>query len=175
MHERHRPHRRSEGTAMVEAVIMLPVLAMLFLGVGLVRSRALAREQALLEARRCAWDYALAGCDPQHVPASCKQAPAEGQSAEGRARADDLLGRVDQSHNRFNPFDDVPVIGGALRALFGTTTTASAQLEVQSPWTVGLKFSEGGALTVACNEHPHNVLDVATGILTQHLPAAVKP
>ena len=98
-----------------------------------------------------------------------------GQSPEGRAQAEDLLSHVDQPQNGFNPFDDVPVVGDALRALFGTTTTASEHIDVQSPWMAGAKLSEGGGLTVACNEHPHDVLDVAKGILTKHLPATVKP
>jgi hypothetical protein len=159
---------------MVEAVIMLPVLGILLLGTSFVRERALARQQALLEARRCAWEFALAGCDPERVPQSCKRAPRQGQSEEGAQKSQDLMGRLDESHNGFNPLDDVPVLGAAMRALFGSTTTASRSIEVPSPWTPGARFAAGGEITVACNEKPREVLDVVQDAVGAKLPK-VKP
>jgi len=166
--------RQLHGVAMVEAVIMLPVLGILFVGTSFVRERALARQQALLEARRCAWDYALAGCDPEHLPQSCKGTPQRGQTAEGAHKSEDMIGQLDESHDGFNPLDDVPVLGSAMRALFGTTTTASRSIELASPWTPGARFAVGGEITVACNEKPREVLDVVRDAVGAKLPK-VKP
>lgn len=61
---------RRRGTASVEAVILLPLLVLLFLGVLYLRDVFLGVQRADLEARTCAWLYSDNGCTS--VPPGCE-------------------------------------------------------------------------------------------------------
>ena len=54
---------------MVEAVILLPVLAILLFGILYVRELRTIGQRARLDLRRCAWSYAMNGC--AELPAGC--------------------------------------------------------------------------------------------------------
>lgn len=65
--------RRSctRGAASVEAVIVLPLFVILFVGIFWIRDRQEAMLIADQEARRCAWTYSALGCDDRHIPDGC--------------------------------------------------------------------------------------------------------
>lgn len=63
------------GTATVEAVVALPVIVILFIGVFFIRSITSGKLEADEEARRCAWEYSMNGCDA--VPEGCAEVVAK--------------------------------------------------------------------------------------------------
>lgn len=65
--------RRSStrGAASVEAVIVLPLFVILFVGIFWIRDRQEAKLIADQEARRCAWTYSALGCDDSKIPPGC--------------------------------------------------------------------------------------------------------
>jgi Flp pilus assembly protein TadG len=64
--------RRQRGTALVELALLLPFLTIVFAGVVYLGRRELARQQALLTARSCAWRFSEGAC--QQIPAGCPEA-----------------------------------------------------------------------------------------------------
>src|ERR1700690_2403507 len=61
--------RAARGAAMVEAVVVLPVLIILFVSVFYVRNQVLARQAAESKARACAWAFSMNNCNA--VPPGC--------------------------------------------------------------------------------------------------------
>ncbi len=161
---------------MVEALIIVPFLGLLLVGVLFVQARYLTRERLLLQARRCAWQYAVSGCDPSAPPRDCGSTPTTAQSEDGRAASDQLIDQARDSTSlrpagaAFDPFDDVPLLGAAMRGLFGTTTRAEAHAPVRVPWSPAQSVSERGEIVVACNERPRDVFQVITGVFCRKLP-----
>jgi hypothetical protein len=62
----------TRGAASVEAVIVLPLFVILFVGIFWIRDRQEAKLIADQEARRCAWTYSALGCDRNHIPEGCE-------------------------------------------------------------------------------------------------------
>jgi hypothetical protein len=168
-----RSRRARSGVAMVEAVILVPVLGMLLIGTLFVRERYLTRQRALVAARRCAWEYALSGCDDHALPASCSDAPRTDQSSQGSDASQAVIdqARLGADGSNFDVFDEVPILGTAMRALFGTTTSASVRREVRVPWSATGTVSEGGEIVVACNQQVRDALEAAKVTLRKQLPA----
>jgi hypothetical protein len=72
-----RSNYRSRGTATVEAVVVLPVFVILFVGMFFVRDMTGARLAADQEVRRCSWEYALNN-NCGHKPAGCDHVVGDG-------------------------------------------------------------------------------------------------
>lgn len=70
--QQHARARRRRGAALVEAAILLPFLAIVFAGAVYIGRRELAKQQALLTARSCAWRYAESACTA--LPPGCPEA-----------------------------------------------------------------------------------------------------
>jgi Flp pilus assembly protein TadG len=158
--------RRKRGAAMVEAMLVLPILIIVLTGATYLRELYLARASTRLVARACAWEMAMRGCEGG-TPASCT-ASASAPDTSGlpsiptTAKAE-IGGSVD-------PFSDFPILGEAFVALFGTSTHATASAQVPFPFDearVGVASSE---TTVACNSLPRSVLEMATQWLEKVLP-----
>ena len=120
---------------MVEAVIVLPVLAILLFGILYVKAFAIAQQSARVTARRCAWQHAMNGCG--EIPAGCENldhaASKRAASAVGEAAADadGALDKViDKAAGTGLPFA-LPLIGDALEGLFGAATQFTASREVR--------------------------------------------
>jgi hypothetical protein len=62
---------RRRGAALVEAAILLPFLAIVFAGAVYIGRRELAKQEALLTARSCAWRYAHGACT--ELPPGCPE------------------------------------------------------------------------------------------------------
>jgi len=80
----NRGRRGRRGVAMLEALMVLPVLWILALGVPFVRDRYLSQQRAALQARRCAWEHAINGC--RSIPNGCEEALAQSGSWSGPTR-----------------------------------------------------------------------------------------
>ena len=164
--ERALTRRRRRGAALLEAVIVVPVLGMLLVAVPVVFERYARTQQASLEARRCAWGYARSGCT--QVPEGCGlPATAEAPPAEGDrdvvARARGVQGRGAAV------FDDVPELERALAAILGETAQAGVALELRARGGVA-QLPVHGHFAVACNERPREVLELAQQVFCGHLP-----
>jgi hypothetical protein len=61
---------QTRGVATVEAIVVLPVFVILFVGIYFVRDLEGAKLAADAEARRCAWVYSMDGCGDS-PPAGC--------------------------------------------------------------------------------------------------------
>lgn len=152
------------GAAMVEAMLVFPVLIIVLVGAAYVRDLTLARASTRLAARACAWQAAMGGCDGD---SACATQPLNGNddglpdiAATARARAG---GQAD-------PFGKFPILGDAFAALFGRSTRATATASVPFPFDrekAGVAHSEA---VVQCNSVPSSVIDMATDWLEEVLP-----
>jgi hypothetical protein len=163
--------RRHAGVATVEAVIMLPALGILLVGMLFVHQLYSAQQRALVVARRCAFEYAVNGC--QTVPDSCQDVPLTSQDESGKQRSQaivsDARARV---AGAFDVFSNVPVIGAAIDGIFGTTARASAPIAVRMPWTDTGSVRGSVQISLACNEHNHdNLVKEIEHVFCDYLPA----
>jgi hypothetical protein len=83
MTHRIHPRHRTRGAASVEAVVVLPVFVILFVGLFFVRDLTRARLRADQEVRRCAWQYALYE--------NCEQSPPGCEHVVGKGHYGTLL------------------------------------------------------------------------------------
>lgn len=65
------PKQRRRGVALVEAAVLLSFLTVVFAGAVYIGRRELAKQQALLTARSCAWRYAHGAC--RELPPGCPE------------------------------------------------------------------------------------------------------
>jgi hypothetical protein len=153
---------------MVEAVIMLPVLGLLLVAVPVLRERLAARQQALIAARGCAFAHALAGCGD--VPAACANAPGTTAAPAAAAERDPAAIALQNTGDGFGVFDELPLVGEALRTLLGETTDARALVALRSWGDVSGPAQIEGALSLACNERPRDVAAIARDVFCRRLP-----
>ena len=158
------------GAAAVEAVIVLPVFVIVFLGLFYVRDQAIVTQQAEQQARSCAWLYSAQDCEGA-IPAGC-----EGVLTRADARdmaPPDLTGKLDEQVNRLKEGKSVnggdvvmgiigPTIGNALEAAFGNATEAKTSRQVSRSALFGPgQKTINGQYRLACNLHPTTLEDVA--------------
>jgi hypothetical protein len=161
-------HARNDGAAMIEALLALPALLALLLGVSLVQQLYLAKQAALSQARRCALLHAAAGCGGE-LPAGCEGVLDAGAPLPDEGRTSSILGATRNAYagSTFPLLENVPVLGDALGALFGTTTLAQAQRSVRLPGPSGATRVLTGGLTLVCNERETDVFDAAQQVLSR--------
>lgn len=161
MRETARRRRRSQGRrggATVEAVILLPVLAVLLSGLFFVHAHASGRQHARAEARRCAWLHAVDGC--KDVPPDCEGLVHGSDRASSVAEADAAATEVKNHAADGDLLDAVPLIGPALDGLVGSATEFSASHEIQR---AGLHGTAVGGVHLLCDAKP---LDPWTAVET---------
>lgn len=134
---------------MVEAVILLPVLAVLLSGLFFVHAHAAGRESARAAARRCAWLHAVAGCT--EVPPGCDGFLQASQSARGAAEADAVVTEIKTQALENTSLDRIPVLDPALDGLFGTRTEFTVTRSVERG---GFGGTAGGRMHLLCNARP---------------------
>jgi len=166
-----RTRRARHGAAMVEAVIMLPVLGLLLVGTLFMRERYLAKQQVQLQARQCAWQYAMDGCtgDP---PAGCGAGSRLDRDVEAEEEGSKMMSsaHTQGGGGDFNVFDKVPLLGDALHALFGTKTSFESTIDVRVPWQKDMAYQANGKFVVMCNTKPRKAPAVAKDVLCAFLP-----
>ncbi len=147
--------RETEGTATVEAVIMIPFFVLVW-GFLIYAVQVYADGiRAGVRARDCAWTYAQTGCDS--VPAQCQSEPADGEVIDAGAESgvSELLTNM----------REIPVVGGLLETIFGRLVVGVHNEEVTRPNILG-----GGGVqvqrsfAVMCNERPRTIGEIAQDI-----------
>lgn len=150
---------------MIEAVMVLPVLVILLMALPLILERYAAKQQALLDARRCAWTYALSGCI--RPPEGC--GGFENAAAPAPGPDDDVIATArSQSGDGAGVFDLVPALTTALTSILGETALADVAVELRE--RNGVRRRVRAQLAVACNERPRDVLQMATQVFCENLP-----
>lgn len=166
-----RTRRARRGVAMVEAVIMLPVLGLLLVGTLFMRERYLAQQQVQLLARQCAWQYAMDGCkgDP---PAGCGAETRLDRDADAEEKGSAMMSsaHTDGGGGDFNVFDKVPLLGDAFHALLGTKTSFESTISVRVPWQTDMAYRAKGKFVVMCNTKPRKGTEVAEDVLCSLVP-----
>jgi len=160
--------RAREGAAMVEAAIALPLLGFLLVMMPAVHERQAARQQALAAARNCAFAYALNGCN--EVPVVCGAPPGTTSAPVPSPEHDAAALAQATAGDELAVFDELPLIGDALGAVLGETTHARASIELRPRDTDEAPARIEGALILACNERPRDVLAIARSAFCDHVP-----
>jgi hypothetical protein len=77
-----------------------------------------------------------------------------------------------QRHGGFDVLEDIPVLSDALAGLFGTSTYAESTRRLGVPWRADQDAVTRGALRLACNERPRDVLEAAKQAVCNSDPLA---
>lgn len=162
--------RLERGTATVEAVVFLPVLLIVAFSVGYARSIYAKRLETLVEARRCAWTYAVNGCTTP--PPGCVSVLNDVSIADPNdnlgsieAEVEPLRQALVAAGSALSTLTEIPVLGDALEAMFGSAVSARVQGEVHRPKLYGPdKAFVSGSYYLACNERPRDAESVVRAV-----------
>jgi hypothetical protein len=158
-----RPRRRaSAGTAMLEALVALPVLLSLTFALSFMRELHTATPAARAAPGRPPRPPAAHGCGSE-PPAGCAGLLGDGpRIADGSATVD-VVGATRRAYagSDFPLLENVPALDEALNGLFGSTTHAAARRSVHRPSAAGATYTLSGAMTLACNTRETDVLQAA--------------
>lgn len=125
----------ARGTASIEIVVMLPLFVLLLLAVYHLHTSGTAALLAAEQSRGCAFQYAVTGCAGVDGLELCKGAYASKgadvkRESDARNRAGDELNReLDRNESILDKVEDIPVLGGLVRMLFGEGALASSERE----------------------------------------------
>jgi hypothetical protein len=151
---------RRRGTASVEAVMLLPLLTILFAGVFYMSSLYNTRQQALVTVRGCAWAYSKRACggttglDERCVVGNVRTLDTGG--------AETLGGRIDSI---LSAAENIPVLGTLVEELFGRTFAMSVSTQVPSgPFRPGEPTGVRGGYYTLCNTEERTPGQVAIDI-----------
>lgn len=146
---RQRHHRSRRGAATVEAVILLPVLAVLFAGLFFTHAHASRRQQARVLARRCAWLHAIDGC--REIPPGCEDVPHSSLRADEAADADTVTDGLKNHAREGGLLDGTPMLESLLDDLLGSPTQYTATRDVAR---AGFEGTAAGRVHLLCNPKP---------------------
>jgi hypothetical protein len=156
------PRASVRGVASVEAVIVLPIFVLLFVGVTYFAKLALAKGDAEAEARRCAWLYSMNNC--QEVPAGCAL-PADAPPGASNPLVTALASggkALEQNSSDLVAKIVTPLLGKAINEALGGSRVARASRTIERPPLFG-----GNTTTIAreyrlaCNLAPESAGSVA--------------
>lgn len=155
-----RRHSHQRGTAMVEAVAILPLFIILFVGIFYLRDSLIKSQELDAQARSCAWRYSKNACTV--VPAGCEEFVREGDSKladqSAKDRIDDALSEAQRSIANDGDGEQFikkmigKRIGPAISKLFGKAAFAEPSESIERPALFG-----GGTVRIqshyglACN------------------------
>ncbi|MGB0680459.1 MAG: hypothetical protein ACPGUV_12425 [Polyangiales bacterium] len=146
------------GTAMTEALLVIPVLLLVWWGLFFMNGWYSQRQQARLEARRCAWLYAEAGC--REVPPGCEGSVHKGGStgaaaAQSGAVERDLIEKVQR----------IKGLGFIAESVFGTSTIARKAVQQKRPAYLGGGERRGSEhIDLLCNEPERSPMDIVKSV-----------
>jgi hypothetical protein len=156
------------GAAAAEALIAVPLFALLFASILYFHALARAKQDVLLEARRAAWQAALAGCSSDAAN-GVKTSP-----GSALPRAEELDARTTQDEKddaaRYDRVASMTIVGPAISALAprGLVAKRKADVSVSSPLPDAPQRVSAKAY-LSCNEQAHEpgdvALDLAKGLL----------
>jgi hypothetical protein len=155
-----RQRRQQRGAAMVEAVIVIPVLLLLWVSLYYLADQFASRQAAAMTARSCAWLYSANNC--QEVPPGCGGFLHESSgSAEVSPEVKNAL--EDGAREALQGGDAKGIVGavvgdlvaGPLMAAFTSSVDATVSKDVQQPATFGGGLKRvTGRYHLACNLEP---------------------
>lgn len=149
----------------IEAIILLPVFLLIFAGVLLMQRLWESKQQALVRARSCAWEYANNGCDRETLSKDCRKEVRDANGVGGDNRLEkDMNGGV------LDGLGEIPIVGPVVAGLFSSALLARVERSVQRSPLV----SEGNSIVVGsyylmCNERKRDMLDLIETAFEQTL------
>jgi hypothetical protein len=148
--------RKRAGAASLEAVILLPVFILIFAGILYVETLWETQQQALLQARKCAWLYANTGCDEEQLTQDCVDALHDTEGlTEGNSLAESMNGGV------LDGLTEVPLVGPVIEGLFASAFDSRSSRKIQRTPILGEKtVAVIGGYYLICNEKERDMLDV---------------
>ena len=155
----HTRARRARGAATVEAVIALPVLVLVLLGVHLVERRALVRHATLADARACAWAHAASGC--RAWPTGCAGERRGASRSPGAGPPPEVERALSSGEVQALGLSRLPFLSGALA---GGSAVVTSERAVKGAGTDGQETVRATARVVSpCNERVEDE-DVVSGV-----------
>lgn len=155
------------GTAMVEAVLAIPVFVLLLAGVVYVHGIYTGKIRAMADARAFAWTYATRSCQAAPTPEQLGIKDSSSAAPNGTVSADgtDVPGQLAQSGNAISStgtaIDGSPVVqdveAGHIGGANGTRGMAVGQSHVQmhaSSVLGAVPTAATATVAVMCNEVP---------------------
>ena len=161
---------------MVEAVIVIPVLLLLWISLYYAGSLCLTQQKTEVSARSCAWLYSANNCEK--VPVGCEKLLVDSTSASVDPEVDETLKHgAETAMNGGDAKGIVATIIGELvaaplAAAFTSSVDAKVEQQVQQPTAYGggLK-AVTGRYHLACNlahETPESVAERAWSSIVTH-------
>ncbi len=147
---RHQLGRR--GAAMAEAVIALPVFAIVLAGIVYFHTLLVAKQTVGQEARLDAWHSAVDGCANEPTSGNMIDggpAPAQMQNVTNAVRTSAAV----SSQSMFSSLNDIPMIGPLINSLVPGGVRADATAHVPQPKLLPFGHNDVTSRTfVPCNE-----------------------
>lgn len=145
---------RRAGAAYVEALIILPIFILCWVGLFFSLNRFSKTQHMQMKARQCLWTYAYRGC--QNAAAECEGAqPKENRGFFGVGADNDKLGGIERIGG---------ILDGILSAVFGGGGELSPSAKVSRPSLLGGGHVEYGGDAhrqyFMCNPKEFNPMDI---------------
>lgn len=142
--KRRRTNARRRGAAMVEALVVLPVFVLLFVGILYLKDLWLQAQQVDQQARTCAFLYSQSGCQEDQLPRACRGVVHVGDLPEGNPQSVEqemkAIGREASSAGDARGVVETvvaEVLSGAIAAAFAKTGVAETEGAVDKPSLLG--------------------------------------
>lgn len=145
----------THGSVYVEALSILPVLVILWVGVVFTHQLDDAEQQSRLSARQCAWEYSEGNCE--NVPPSCHMDPEQGAPMEDTTEVKSKIENKDTGNASLGS-----AITSIIGELFGAPFSVKDTKNVQIPRMFGGKTAKKtGHQYLLCNEKEVDFLQKA--------------
>ncbi len=146
------------GTASLEAAMILPFMALCWLGLFYRLGTLDATLEAGVEARRAAWVTSNNACRGDDTNYEC-----------AGSASDDI-----DTGSFLDGLSDIPIVGFLFGSLLGSSTTAHASREVNRPAAFGGGVFEASySYYIMCNEEPMTVEDLLRSTICEQLGDAL--
>jgi hypothetical protein len=162
--------RQRAAAAMIEALIVLPVLGTLLIAAPLLHERYAARQQALLLARSAAWGHALSGCVGETSEPTVVLERAGAPSGARETDVIEIARRAAGGRGGLDVFAELPLIADALGALLGELARVRAEVALRP--RAGTHAHVSADFVLLCNERPRDVFELARQVFCERLPIA---
>ena len=154
---RHNLRSDQRGAALAEFVVLLPLFVLILVGLLYLFKTLEGRQLSMLKARSCGWQYAMEGCEK--VPPGCDIFPGQGDDQSGFKEA--MAGLNERSW--LDAASHFPVIGKAIKALFGEGKRGTASVMVPRPPLMGGgEVKVEGKFYILCNTKDKTLGEMAT-------------
>lgn len=162
----------TRGSVYVEAVIMLPVLVLLFGALVYVRKAYVERQATLVAVRSCAWQYANDGCEGD-PPEGCSLGGVTDMGDQGGTRQEDsgddmgsVLSSPGSDPSALDRLTEFPVLGEVFQTVFGEAVAVESRSEVERPEVLGGQTQPiVGGYYVMCNDKNKDAGDLVKELM----------